>query len=228
MSLDSKRRERAMKEANRRLESMGGVIDLYAKCPEPKRPENGGGQCDNRAGHLTDHIGAGKCGPHGGNGTFEKLVCQLMLMHGSARELDAAPWDVLLMAMRRAAGTAAFYDHKLAAVIDDNELKPGGEAYAWVIGSETQWKYAARYAKMALDAGVAERLVQGIQVEAGLLYTFFTGLMEELRLSPELEEKARLFLRNKALALDAAGQWREEEGDIIEGDVVGGEESTRA
>ncbi len=227
MSLDGKRRERAIKEANRRLESMGGKLDEYAKCGELKR--DGEGTCENRAGHLTDHLGAGKCGPHGGNGTFEKLVCQIMMTHKVATELDLSAWDVLLTAMRRTAGMAAFYDHKLARVIDDEELKPGGASYEWVVGSQTQWKEAARFAKMALDAGVAERLVQSVQLEATLLYNFFTKLMEELRLSPELEERARLFLRNEALALETAGQLGLgiEDDDVIEGDVIEGG-STRA
>lgn len=118
-----------------------------------------GEPCQNRAGKGTAHVGFGRCRSHGGltpNGKAQgarlMALAELGPMGG---EVDVNPLDALLYTVRRGSGLAALYrlqaeacaaDGRDAAMYADLEAKALGDL--------------ARWAKMAIDAGVAERMVR--------------------------------------------------------------------
>lgn len=122
---------------------------------------------------------------------------------GLGVEADVTPWQALLTAVRRWAGMAAFYDSKIAQVEHDDDLRPGGAAWDWVRGSERAHLNAAKMAKMAIDAGVAERVVQQLELEGQAIATVLLRTLTALGLSGEQEELARQVMRRELLALES-------------------------
>lgn len=217
VSVDEKRRQKARLEADRRLELMGGSLDRYARCGHVKT--DGKTHCDRRAGDQTTHLGAGYCIAHGGGGKLEILISHYMMQHAAAKELNISPWEALLTAMRRSAGLAAFYDSKIALVEADEDLIPGGAAYPWIQGSERAHYNTAKYAKAALDAGVAERLVQAVELEATTMFEFFSAVLVRAGLPEEWEEKLRVAMRQEAMAIESHDNTLD--GELVESDNDG-------
>ena len=108
-----------------------------------------------------------------------------------AQQLGITPWDALLTAVRRASSWAQWYEMKLRTVEDDEEMRPGGAAWDWVKGLEDATAAQARYAKMAIDAGVAERLVRQVEVEAQVIAHVLNRVLDDLPLSVEDQGRAR-------------------------------------
>lgn len=125
------------------------------------------------------------------------------MAHEIARELDITPWEALLLCVRRAAGWSAFYTSKLAAVTDDEELKPGGEAWAWVQGSREATAALSRFSKLAVDAGVAAMLVRQAQDQGTAIASVFNSALEAVDMPAELEAALRSALR---VALENYGE----------------------
>ncbi len=126
-----------------------------------------------------------------------------MMAHVIARTLDISPWDALLLAVKRAATWAAFYDMKLSQVDDDDALRPGGAAYDWVQAAERVNDKMARYAKMAVDAGVAAMVVQQMQNEGAAIARVLNAALGEVELTSDQESAIRVALRKALLALEA-------------------------
>lgn len=127
-----------------------------------------------------------------------------MMAHMIARALDISPWEALLLAVRRAATWAAFYEHKLSKVDseDDDALRPGGSAYDWVLAAERVNDKMARYAKMAVDAGVAAMMVQRAKNEGEQIARVLNMALGAADLTEEQERKIRSALRTALLELD--------------------------
>ena len=127
-----------------------------------------------------------------------------MAGHLIAKQLDISPWEALLLAVRRAATWAAFYEHKLSEVEgdDDDSLRPGGAHYDWVVASERVNGQMARYAKMAVDAGVAAMLVQQAKNEGATIARIFNQALGEAALDDESERRVRAALRRALMAMD--------------------------
>jgi hypothetical protein len=138
-----------------------------------------------------------------------------MTAHAIARVLDVDPWEAIEVAMRRAFAWSAWYQAKLATVVDDDALRPGGEAYDWVRGSERTTEAAARYAKMALDAGVAERQVQAVELQGALIAQVLSTTLHELGLDDATEVRARGIMEVALRQLAERGQV-----SLIAGEVV--------
>lgn len=134
----------------------------------PSEYDDGTGRCARPAGYGTDHSGWGACSWHGGRGIRGGTEAAWIMGHELARELDVTPWQALMVAVRREAAEAAWYDSKISQVTNDEELRPGGDAYDWLRGSQLARDRMARYAKMAIDAGVAERLIRNEETSARL------------------------------------------------------------
>ena len=175
-------------------------------CGEPVRRRGPGGTswleaCERPAGEGTGHAGAGPCRRHGarlGQGTGAWIVA-----HAFARALDVTPWEALLWAVRLAAGKVAFIEQKLGTAEDDDELLPNGRLHFWVKLSELERDRLARVSKLAIDAGVAERLVRQIELEATLMLRATTLTLDELGLSEEDRSRALGIMSRNLLALEA-------------------------
>lgn len=131
-------------------------------CPRIKAD---GGQCRNRAGKGTEHLGAGYCDRHGGNTpglrAHAAKLQAIAAMPPTGGEIDVNPLDALLYTVRRAAGLALWYRAKLeAASLEGANPEPWATLEAKALGDLNRW------GKAAVDAGVAERLVRAAEHSA--------------------------------------------------------------
>lgn len=196
-----------------RLETAGPNVPW---CGEPVRRRGRSGEtwleyCERAAGEGTEHAGAGPCVRHAGRlgrGTGAWIVA-----HAFARALEVTPWEGLLQAVRIAAGRVAFIEAKLGTAVEDSELEPNGQLHHWVKESRDERDRLARVSKMAIDAGVAERLVRQVELEAALMLRATTLTLDELGLSEDDRSRALGIMSRNLLALEAeqAGQERNDE-----------------
>jgi hypothetical protein len=158
------------------------VDQSMASCGAPKRR---GGVCELRAGFGTDHFGDGPCKYHGGQLPVvrRKIERERMLrdlpMLGGAIEVD--PIQALLQAVYRAAGICAWLRLK---VEDLPDATPGGDVAVYV-RLEAEWlDRMAKWSKMALDAGVAERAIQIAERTGQRIAAALDEAVEPLDLDP--------------------------------------------
>lgn len=187
----------------------------------PERPICGherpdGGTCQRTAGRRTWHPNRGHCGRHGGLTQWRWKSKGLSEVHELAREMNISPWQGLLLAVRRSAGEAAWYDSKIAETTNDDDLRPGGASYDWLLGSRQALDKLARYSKMAVDAGVAERMVQQMELEGQTIALVLLRTLSALGLTGEQEEAARAILRRELLAIESSYAT----ANVVDGEVT--------
>lgn len=188
--------------------ALGRFVDGGFEAPERcGEPMSIGGWCPQNAGNGTDHEGVGRCRTHGGSSKRGKMEASWLEAHRMARELDVTPWEALLLAVRQEAGALAFYQLKIGEVTDDQELKPGGDAWDWVDGAARSRERMAKYSKAAIDAGIAERFVRQTEIEGKLVAEALGRALDALQLSPE----------QRMVAVQAAQQALLGQPKVIEG-----------
>ena len=132
-----------------------------------------------------------------------------MVAHVIARQLDISPWEALLLPIKRAAAWAEFYETKMGEAPDDEAVAPGGSHHHWVVSAERVNDKLAKYAKMAVDAGVAAALVQQARNEGAQIAQVLNAALGAVELTEAQETAIRQALRQALLALDAREQVRE-------------------
>lgn len=176
-----------------------------------------GDLCTWRAGTGTSHPGIGRCSRHGGNRPDGVREAAWVVAHGFATALDVTPWEGLLWAVRIAAGRVAFCEQKLGTAWDDRQLEPpqdglgqvgsiaegGQNLNYWVKQAELWHTKLAQVSKLAIDAGVAERLVRQLELEAQLMLRATKLTLDELGLSDEDRARALGIMSRNLLALEA-------------------------
>lgn len=158
--------------------------------------------CGIPAGSGTSHRGVGACWRH--DTQVERAAGAWAVAHRIADALDISPWEALLLAVRRAAAWAQFYDSKLAEVVDDDDLRPGGAAHDWVKAAERVNDKLARYSKMAVDAGVAKLMVERARAEGEQIAQVLNTAIGSAGLTAEQEATLRTALRTALLAIEAS------------------------
>ena len=126
------------------------------------------------------------------------------MAHGFARALDVSPWEALLTAVKIAAGRVAFIEAKLGEATDDTQLMPEGELAWWVRQAEMWHDRMAKVAKMAIDAGVAERMVRQVELEAEMMLKATQLTFAELGLDDVTRERALGMMGKHLLELETA------------------------
>lgn len=159
-----------------------------------------GDLCPMRAGMGTAHPGVGACRGH--DTQVERAAGAWTVAHAIARIEDISPWEALLLAVRRAAAWAAFYDTKLGEAPDDDAVHPGGSHYEWVRAAERVNDKLARYSKMAVDAGVAAMLVARARAEGEQIATVMNTAIGNAGLDEETELRLRQAIREVLLTMD--------------------------
>lgn len=184
-----------------------------------RRGRRAGELCQVRAGAGTEHEGVGRCARHGGNTEAGRREGAWVVAHGFARSLDVTPWEGLLTAVKIAAGRVAWIEGKLAGAQVDRQLEPvnnestseagrdedhqGTNLAYWVKQAEVWHDRLARVSKLAIDAGVAERLVRQLELEAQLMLRATHLTLDELGLDVETRERALGIMSRNLLALEA-------------------------
>src|SRR3954468_15761568 len=124
-----------------------------------------GGQCRRPAGHGTEHLGIGRCSLHGGSTPAQMerarrdLALREVAVMGGRVEIE--PTQALLECVYRAAGQEAWLRGKVESLSQDEVLCVGAHGrptpHTWIRLEQEALDRLARFSKMALDAGVAER-----------------------------------------------------------------------
>jgi hypothetical protein len=94
------------------------------------------------------------------------------MAHAYAVARNTTPWQALLDELNDLAGQVAWLNQKIGVVgfvEGDDSLRPGGLTYDWVVMREERGDRLAKVAKMCIDAGVAERMVQQVELQGSLM-----------------------------------------------------------
>src|SRR4051794_15800762 len=173
----------------------------------------GGRNCQHEAGWGTDHPGWGRCKMHGGNSRNGRLFAArleaLASIPPAGGESDVEPIDALLFCVRREAARGVWLRLRLELLDPDGSAisAPAAELHRLEAqGTER----LARFSKMALDAGVAERKVRLVARQAEALAHAFTTALDQHPIAAamsvaERAELVRLFAAQLALLESGAG-----------------------
>ncbi len=157
--------------------------------------------CGMPAGASTAHQGVGACWRH--DTQVERAAGAWTVAHAIARIEDISPWEALLLAVKRAAAWAAFYDTKLGEATHDDQLAPDGSHHHWVKAAERVNDKLARYSKMAVDAGVAQLLVTQARADGEELARIVNTAIGNAGLDAAAEARLRSALRDAIMAMEA-------------------------
>jgi hypothetical protein len=167
-----------------------------------------GGTCKKPAGWGTPHPGQSVCRLHGGMLPHIVKKCAEEKGREMARawgiELDIDPFEGILASVRMAYGAVAAFKARLK----DDSKPDSPEVIAWMAAQ----KHAAQIAKMAIDAGIAERQVQIAERMAEQIAMAYEDALADEDLSPEQV--------SRIAAKFSAGLMRLE-GEVIEGSESG-------
>ena len=189
------------------------------KCGANK--SGGRGLCESIAGAGTSHYGVGRCQFHGGasmNGNKAAVREQNKAavreqMASLATEVDVDPLDVLLGAIRRAWGAVQWCGSVIGQIEQSLLLaRQAGDLETVVIQEKRliafqaiygEWiDRGAKHSKLALDAGVNERLVRQVEQQANLLASVIKAVLGDLNLSEEQQAIAGPVMRKHLEAID--------------------------
>jgi hypothetical protein len=207
-----------------RLRRNPDVTLCFARITRGRRE---GELCDRPAGAGTEHPGVGRCSSHGGDTPEGRREGAWIVAHAFALALDVTPWEGLLTAVRIAAGRVAYIEAKLATAEVDRQLEPpkdnaiseagrvqdqqGTNMHHWVKQAEYWTDRLAKVSKMAIDAGVAERMVRQLELEAQLMLRATNLTLDELGLDEEQRQRALVIMSRNLLRLER----RELAGEVL-------------
>lgn len=179
---------------------------------QPNTPKCGaksrqtGDPCQHKAGFGTGHPGFGRCKLHGGNTRSQILKAAMQEAEARAVPMglpvETDPYDALLRCIWISAGEVNYCSARIAelepeqVLVAFREQQDGSEAsyvktssevtlHAWIVARRHALAALARYSKMAIDAGVAERQVALAERVGGMIGQLVSAVLGELDLSPE-------------------------------------------
>lgn len=121
-------------------------------------------------------------------------------------EVRITPWDALLLEVRRSAYRCLWLDQKLDDQIsrerqlehestEQDRVAQAVEVRKWVETSRRERLHLARVAKAAIDAGLSERYVRSIEIEAKLIARVIERSLGVLELTEGQKREVALELR---------------------------------
>lgn len=191
------------------------MCDRTDKC-HARKPN--GSLCESFKGAGTSHKGVGSCKRHGGAAPNGIKAAARMSVMAMATEADSDPLEVLLKTIRLSWGGVLYLQQKIQeeysddphVLVEGTKTTKSGEEQTYLKKAEyTVWLQllgewtdrAAKYSKMALDAGVAERQVK-VQEEMGAMFAgAIKVILNGLVLTPEQQQRAPELVRNALLEL---------------------------
>lgn len=195
---------------------MGDVVDIGTGKPKPAhggRKAHGacgaktrsGGKCKKQKGWGTDHLGNGRCKLHGGSTANGEKSAAKEAATIMGEMLDVEPHEALLTCVRIAAGEVAYCSTQIGDLEKATESTMFGEKLnVWIEVRQGAVAQLAKYSKMALDAGVAERQIQLAERYGEMLATLISGILGDLGLSKPQQEKAPVIVTKHLQLLEGA------------------------
>lgn len=163
-------------------------------------------QCKRTAGHKTNHEGVGLCWQHGGHTGAGKIQGAVLMAIAYAEELQVTPWEALLSQVRLLANQVEWLRIRVIDAEKDKgeaAIRPGGDSWDLVVLLEARGERLAKTAKMAIDAGVAERLVKQIELEAEAMFRAAVAGLDAAGIEGALREKMLAGMAGKMLEIEA-------------------------
>lgn len=201
---------------------MGDVVDLHGKGsgqraknghggkrhdPSPKcgAKTRSGGTCQKQKGWGTDHLGTGRCKLHNGSTASGKKAAAEEAARIMGVEMDIEPHEALLSCVRITAGEIAYCSTLIGELEKATESTMFGEQLnIWIQVRQKAIFALAKFSKMALDAGVAERQVQLAERYGGMLADLIGAILSELKLTDAQQKKAPEIVRRNLKLLEGA------------------------
>jgi hypothetical protein len=186
-----------------------------------------GGRCTKPKGWGTDHLGIGSCKLHtGSTRNGEKSAAkETALVMGAA--MDMEPHEALLWCVRVAAGEVQYASERVAELSEEDAVGPvvttrplkyekGADSltervteeqapavHVWIDVRQKALAALAKYSKMAIDAGVAERQVQLAERYGEMIASLIGGILGDLELTKDQQAAAREIVPRRLQALEA-------------------------
>lgn len=200
---------------NRTVKPRGKRVDTGAICGHDTTK---GGLCKRTPGEGTDHPGVGPCKSHDQGwatmraDTKVERYARPLLAKLTGYDIDVNPMDGLLMCVRITAAEVAYFTERMAALGEDamvqrpsitrTTVKQKGteqerqvvrveqeeELNLWMKARRASMRDHAHFCKMALDAGVDERIVRVQESVGEALAGAVRSILDDLRLTPEQRE----------------------------------------
>lgn len=171
-----------------------------------------GKPCGRARGWGTPHPGFGHCKNHGGcspsgikaaaKEAAEFEAAQMNVGRGMGGLSDVEPTEALLYCVQRTAGMASYFRRKVDGLADADEVS-GGELAPWARLEVEATDRLARYCKMALDAGVAERRVRLAERMGALIAEAIERALASIQLPPAQRAKLARAVQTELALLEA-------------------------
>lgn len=142
--------------------------------------------CEQPKGQGTDHPGSGHCKWHfgstqAGREFAAKEAGMQILKYTTPLEID--PTAALLQELYRTAGQVRYLDAKIGEWdLDTTEEIPDSQKQ-WLAVHRAERKHMAAVAKLALDAGVAEREIQLAEQQGAILADAIEKILDRMQLT---------------------------------------------
>lgn len=188
-------------------------------------PTKGTGKpCTQPAGWGTGHPGVGHCKRHLGNTPAHAKAAAVAEARAMGYPIDVTPNEALIHCVRVAAGEVHYCSLQIqelelkdvvvthqstkkgvekSELTDLEETSNAAELNIWIRARHEAMDRLARYSKMALDAGVAERTVRLAEQWAEQIAPAFKLLLDGLGLTKAQEKKAPQLVRAAVQSLEA-------------------------
>lgn len=176
---------------------MSITFDAAEHCGATTNPLNGATPCRNRKGYRTDHVGVGNCYLHGGrspNGerhaTKERVLNALATL-----QIDAAVDPIT--SLYEAVAVAAWREYGLRMMLEQREalfnVDHLGDLREDVVSAmhADALKVRAQVAKMAVDAGLDERMVKLAERQADVLVRLVEIVLDGAGAKGQARDKGR-------------------------------------
>ncbi len=178
------------------------TFDPKVHCGGKKRT---GGKCTKTKGFGTSHPGTGRCKHHGGSTASGEKAAAKEAATIMGEQLDVEPHEALLTGVRIAAGEVAYCSAQIAELeLPTVSTMFGPKMDIWIEVRQGAVAQLAKYSKMALDAGVAERQVQLAERYGEMLATLISGILGELELTAKQQKAAPVIVTKHLQLLEAA------------------------
>lgn len=162
-------------------------------------------QCQRQAGLHTLHEGVGLCWEHGGHIGSGKVQGAVLMAHAYADALDVTPWEALLDQVKLLAGQVAWLKDKVQKaefLRQEDALRPSDPDFIWVVMLEARGERLAKVSKMAIDAGVAERFVAQVELEASMMFQAALAGLDAAGIVGEMRDRMLEGMTGKLLELE--------------------------
>lgn len=184
-------------------------------------------RCTKEAGWATDHPGFGACKLHGGGTPSSALSASRQMAVVMGAPMSVTPHEGLLYCISVTRGEVEYCNMMLReikesdilqrpiTITETHEDKVGGggdkmtvmagpeDLHIWIRIRQEAIDRLARYCKMALAADVDARLIKVAEGMATVLVPVLQGILEDLQLSKEQQERAPKVLSKHLLTLEA-------------------------